>query len=56
MTTPRAPGDTERFLVTVPEGVLFQDIGNEAVLLSLESGAYYGVNWVLCSPCILVSL
>ena len=56
MTTPRAPGDTERFLVTVPEGVLFQNLGDEAVLLNLESGAYYGVNWVLCSPCTLVSL
>ena len=43
MSTPRA-GETERLLVTVPGKVLFQDLGGEAVLLSLESGAYYGVN------------
>ena len=30
--------------ITVPKGVLFQDLGDEVVLLEVESGEYYGLN------------
>ena len=32
--------------VTVPPRVLFRDLGEEAVILELESGRYYGLNEV----------
>jgi Coenzyme PQQ synthesis protein D (PqqD) len=30
--------------VSVPEGVLFRDLGEEAVLLELKTGQYYSLN------------
>jgi hypothetical protein len=32
--------------ITVPEGVLFRDVGGEAVILNLETGKYYGLEGV----------
>jgi hypothetical protein len=32
--------------VSVPEGVLFRDLGEEAVLLELKTGQYYSLNEV----------
>ena len=30
--------------IRVPEGVLFRDVGGEAVLLNTETGKYYGLD------------
>ena len=32
--------------IAVPEGILFQDVGGEIVLLNIETGEYYGLNEV----------
>jgi hypothetical protein len=32
--------------ISVPEDVLFRDLGGEAVLLSLKTGKYYGLDGV----------
>lgn len=32
--------------VSIPEGVLFRDLGEEAVLLELKTGQYYSLNEV----------
>jgi hypothetical protein len=32
--------------VCIPEDVLFRDVGDEAVILSLETGKYYGLDGV----------
>lgn len=34
------------FGVTIPESVLFRELGEESVLLELDSGRYYGLNQV----------
>ena len=36
----------EDLSISVPKGVLFQDLGEEVVLLEVESGQYYGLNAV----------
>lgn len=41
--------------VRVPEGVLFRQVGGEAVLLELESGHYYGLDPVATSMWLLLS-
>ena len=32
--------------ISIPEDVLFRDVGDEAVVLSLETGRYYGLDEV----------
>ncbi len=32
--------------IAVPKGVLFQDLGEDVVLLEIQSGQYYGLNAV----------
>ncbi len=46
MTTSISAFDLKRLVVVVSEDVLFQELDGEAVLLSLESGQYYGLNEV----------
>ena len=36
----------ENLATAVPKDVLFQDLGEEVVLLEVESGQYYGLNEV----------
>ena len=36
----------EDLSLAVPKGVLFQDLGDEVVLLEVESEQYYGLNEV----------
>lgn len=36
----------DNLVVSIPPEVLFQEVGEETVILSIESGEYYGVNEV----------
>lgn len=36
----------DKLVITIPEGVLFQDLGSETIILNVESGEYYGSNEV----------
>ena len=53
MNSKTAIGSLESVEVTVSDGVLFQDLDGELVLLSMESGEYFSLNevgakiWVL---------
>ena len=53
MNSKTAIGSLENVEVTVSDGVLFQDLDGELVLLSMESGEYFSLNevgakiWVL---------
>ena len=38
--------DRDVLAITIPQSVLFQDLGEEVVLLEVESGEYYGLNEV----------
>ena len=46
MTTSISAFELKRLVVVVSKDVLFQELDGEAVLLSLETGQYYGLNTV----------